>query len=68
MKRRKGRFGMCIDGPWRNDACKGYAIMAMRRAGLEEDTIQDVSRKMTGCFDDTTVKEAADYYMKGDVY
>ncbi len=57
-----------LDGPWRNDACKGYAIMAMRRAGLKEETIQKVSRKMAECFDDTTVEEAADYYIKGSVY
>lgn len=57
-----------IDGPWSNDACKGYAIMAMRRAGIDDDTIKNVSRKMTECFDDTAVKEAADYYIKGSVY
>lgn len=57
-----------IEGPWSNDTCKGYAIMAMRRAGLKEETIQKVSRKMTECFDDTTVEEAADYYIKGSVY
>ena len=42
--------------------------MAMRRAGLKEETIQKVSRKMAECFDDTTVEEAADYYIKGSVY
>lgn len=56
-----------LDGPWRNDACKGYAIMAMQGAGLDTETIQKVSRQMTGCFDDTTVEEAAEFYMKGGV-
>ncbi len=56
-----------LDGPWRNDACKGYAIMAMQRAGLDAETIQKVSRQMTWCFDDTTVEEAAEFYMKGGV-
>lgn len=56
-----------LDGPWRNDACKGYAIMAMQRAGLDEETIRKVSGQMTWCFDDTTVEEAARYYQKGTV-
>lgn len=54
-----------LDGPWRNDACKGYALMAMKRVGLDEETIRMVSGEMTRCFDDTTVAEAADYYLKG---
>lgn len=56
-----------MDGPWRNDACKGYAIMAMQRAGLDEETIRKVSSQMTWCFDDTTVEEAARFYQKGSV-
>lgn len=54
-----------LDGPWRNDACKGYAIMAMERAGLDAETIRKVSSQMTWCFDDTTVKEAAQHYYGG---
>lgn len=54
-----------LDGPWRNDACKGYAIMAMERAGLDEETITRVSKQMTYCFDDTTVEEAARHYYGG---
>lgn len=57
-----------LEGPWRNDSCKGYAIMAMMRAGLDEDTIRKVSSAMTDCFDGTTVEEAADYYNKIDIY
>ena len=53
------------DGPWRNDACKGYAIMAMKRAGLDNDTIRKVNSAMTDCFDDTTVEAASRYYMNG---
>lgn len=55
------------DGPWSNDACKGYAIMAMKRAGLDAETIRKVSDAMTDCFDDTTVEAAGRYYMKGSV-
>lgn len=53
-----------IDGPWRNDACMGYAIMAMQRAGLYASTIQKVITEMKWCFDDTTVEEAAQTYYK----
>lgn len=60
-------FAMFGDGPWRNDACKGYAIMAMKRAGLDDDTICKVSSAMTDCFDDTTVEAAGQYYAKGAV-
>ena len=54
-----------IEGPWRNDACMGYAIMAMRRAEIDEETIRKVMSQMVWCFDDTTVQEAADYYCNG---
>lgn len=54
-----------LDGPWRNDACMGYAVMAMQRAGLDAKTIKRVMSEMTWCFDDTTVDEAARYYCKG---
>ena len=52
-----------IERPWNNDACKGYAIMAMKRAGLDAETIRKVNAAMTDCFDDTTVAEAARYYV-----
>lgn len=56
-----------IEGPWNNDACKGYAILAMERAGLDPEMIRKVSSAMTDCFDDTTVAEAGRYYVKGVV-
>lgn len=54
-----------LDGPWSNFACKGYAIMAMQRAGLDEKAIRKVSEQMKWCFDDTTVEEAAKFYCCG---
>ena len=60
-------FAMLGEGPWRNDSCKGYAIMAMERAGLDPEMIRKVSSAMTDCFDDTTVAEAGRYYVKGTV-
>lgn len=66
-KRYRQSASFWFGGPWSNDSCKGYAIMAMERAGLDVETIRKVSSEMTWCFDDTTVGEAARYYMKGAV-
>ena len=60
-------FSMMFDGPWRNDACKGYAIMAMRRASLDKGTIEKVSAALTDCFDDTSVEAAGRYYMGEEI-
>ena len=60
-------FAMFGDGPWRNDACLGYAIMAMERAGLDAETISKVSGAMADCFDDTSVDAAGRYYARGAV-
>lgn len=69
--RQEGRsemmFAMFGNGPWRNDACVGYAIMAMKRAGLDDEAIRKVISAMTDCFDDTTVDAAGQYYTKGAV-
>lgn len=51
-----------MDGPWRNDACIGYALLAMRRAKVDEETIRRVLLELHYCFDDTAVEEAAKYY------
>lgn len=61
-----GILAQMLDGPWNNDACKGYAIMAMERAGLDYETTCKVVAKMADCFDDTTVEGAARYYCKGE--
>lgn len=53
-----------LDGPWRNDACMGYAIMAMQRAGLSDKQIEKVMDAMVWCFDDTTVEEAAKHRLE----
>ena len=54
-------FGL-PDGPWRNDACMGYALMAMNRAEVDDETVRKVMLQMHYCFDDTSVEEAAEYY------
>lgn len=49
-----------INGPWRNDACEGYALLAMQNAGVSEETISKVLRELTFCFDSVSVEDAAD--------
>ncbi|MEW4368590.1 hypothetical protein [Paenibacillus kandeliae] len=49
---------------WSNQACLGYAIMAMKNKGLDDETIQKVIRSMQSEFDFTGVEEAADVYRK----
>lgn len=44
-----------INGPWSNEACMGYCLIAMRRAGLRP-TVQH--RVLEGVFDDVSVEEA----------
>lgn len=48
-----------LDGPWRNDACTGYLIEAMKRLGYNQTEIYDVVMAQRLCFDETTVEEAA---------
>lgn len=53
-----------LDGPWRNDACLGYMIMAMQRTDAPREVIEEVMFKMKRCFDDYTIEEAAQEYFK----
>jgi hypothetical protein len=56
-------FDQCLmNGPWRNDACMGYTILAMRLAGFDDKDIRRVIYAMHECFDDTSVKKAAEAY------
>lgn len=49
---------------WSNQACLGYAIIAMRNKGLDEETIRKVVNAMRSEFDFTALEEAADVYRK----
>lgn len=50
---------------WSNDACEGYAIMAMEDAGLDNETIRKVLRIMSyDLFDSVSVDEAKEYCLK----
>ncbi len=54
-----------LNGPWRNDACLGYAAVAMERgADLDTETIRKVMHTLESCFDIISVREASDYYAK----
>ena len=55
------------DGPWRNDACMGYALKAMRDAGIDEALIEKAMRCLVRSFDDVSVEEAAEFYQKANV-
>lgn len=61
-----GSFEMlkCLNGPWRNDACIGYAIIAMQKANVDQNTIKKVLSELVWAFDGYTVEEAAQYYQK----
>lgn len=52
---------------WTNEACLGYAIMAMERQNLSRQQIQVVVDAMSRCFDQFTIKEAIKHY-RGSVY
>ena len=50
---------------WSNDACRGYAMMAMQDAGLDQQTISKVLHVMHYVFDQVSVAEAEQHYHKG---
>lgn len=45
---------------WNNNACGGYAILAMQRADIGPQTIRRVLEEMRGVFDAVSVDEAAE--------
>ena len=38
-------FQMCLNGPWSNTACIGYAAIAMKRAGMKKKEIEKVCQQ-----------------------
>lgn len=44
---------------WSNYSCQGYAIDAMKRAGVEPDQIRAVIKAMERSFEEMTVEGAA---------
>ena len=49
---------------WSNDAARGYAIIAAELAGVDPATVGEIVKKMRRVFDDMTVDEAAEVYVK----
>ena len=49
---------------WSNNACKGYALEAMKAAGLSEEQRAEVLHQMSIAFDELTVDEAEQKYMQ----
>lgn len=43
---------------WSNEACRGYCVDAMERAGLDRETIGKVLSGLHEAFDELTVEEA----------
>ena len=43
---------------WTNDACYGYCLAAMEKAGLDRATMEKVRRGLHEAFDELTVEEA----------
>ena len=54
-----GEIMKYINGPWSNAACMGYCRMAMKSAGVDEKTQNDVLRELHFCMDTVSVEEAA---------
>lgn len=48
---------------WSNDACKGYAILAMRAAGLKKPQIKKVLQEMRWTFDEVSIEKAEQAYI-----
>lgn len=51
---------------WSNQACFGYMILAAKKAGLNDEQLQQIVRKMHTVHDEVTVEEAAKFYRDSD--
>ena len=49
-----------------NQASFGYLILAAEKAGLNEDEIKKIVKKMHRAHDEVSVEKAAEYYRKSD--
>lgn len=47
-----------LDGPWSNDACRGYLIAALRMAGKNREEIEQTLSRLHTVFDLLSVEEA----------
>ena len=49
---------MNLNGPWSNTACRGYCLIAMRRAGVNMKTQEKVLRELELSFDGVSIEDA----------
>ena len=49
---------MDVNHVWSNSACEGYAIEAMRRAGLDPAQIKACRKEFDGAFEDISILQA----------
>ena len=51
---------------WRNDACRGYIIIAMQDCGFSHKEIKRVLTQLYEVFDFNTLEQAKQKYLSGD--
>ena len=51
---------------WSNQACFGYLILAAEKAGLNEEEIKKIVKKMHRTHDEVSIEKAAEYYRESD--
>lgn len=49
---------------WSNDVCMGYVIVALRELDYPEEEIKRITAALRDAFDQLTVDEAAQAYLK----
>ena len=47
---------------WDNETCKGYMILAMKKAGFHREDVQKALESLRWIFDDTTLELAKEEY------
>ncbi len=57
---------MSVGENWSNDACKGYVALAMKALDFRKKDIKLMLDQLEAVFDAFTVREATDYYGRGD--
>ena len=53
---------MELNGPWSNEACKGYVIAALEAMNAAPEEIQAVISSLSNQFEDMSVEEARNHY------
>lgn len=51
-----------LDGPWSNNACCGYVLIALKGAGKSPEEINEIMRLLYSSFEDYTTEDAKKIY------